>query len=121
VFSVLISNLDDHLRNHGFLHVRGAGWRLCPVYDLNPVPLDVRPRVLSTAIDEQDTTASVALAFDVASYFGLSTDQAREIARQVARPIRQWRRVAASLGIEATEIERMSSAFEHEDLAAALK
>ncbi|MBN4056426.1 type II toxin-antitoxin system HipA family toxin, partial [Rhodothermus sp. AH-315-K08] len=54
VFTVLISNTDDHLRNHGFLYVGDAGWRLSPAYDLNPVPTDIRPRILSTAIEDQD-------------------------------------------------------------------
>ena len=51
VFSILISNTDDHLRNHGFLWAGPAGWRLSPAYDLNPVPTDIKPRVLTTAID----------------------------------------------------------------------
>ena len=33
----LISNTDDHLRNHGFLRSR-AGWRLSPAFDINPTP-----------------------------------------------------------------------------------
>ena len=49
VFSILISNTDDHLRNHGFLWAGPAGWRLSPTYDLNPVPTDIKPRVLTTA------------------------------------------------------------------------
>ena len=49
VFNVLISNTDDHLRNHGFLHVPGRGWTLSPAYDLNPTPTDLKPRVLATA------------------------------------------------------------------------
>jgi len=49
VCSVLISNTDDHLRNHGFLYDGPDGWRLAPAYDLNPVPIDIKPRVLATA------------------------------------------------------------------------
>jgi serine/threonine-protein kinase HipA len=45
VFSILISNSDDHLRNHGFLYNPTGGWRLAPAYDLNPVPLDIKPRI----------------------------------------------------------------------------
>ncbi|HEY4000607.1 MAG TPA: type II toxin-antitoxin system HipA family toxin, partial [Candidatus Xenobia bacterium] len=56
IFSVLISNTDDHLRNHGFLH-EAAGWRLSPAFDMNPVPVEVKPRILSTAISEADATA----------------------------------------------------------------
>jgi serine/threonine-protein kinase HipA len=36
-FSILISNADDHLRNHGFLRL-GPGWTLSPAFDLNPAP-----------------------------------------------------------------------------------
>src|ERR1035438_7832551 len=59
VFTVLISNTDDHLRNHGFLYEGNRGWRLPPAYDLNPVPVQFRPRVLSTLINEQDGEASL--------------------------------------------------------------
>ena len=48
VFSILISNTDDHLRNHAFLYEGNDGWRLSPAYDLNPVPPDLKPRILST-------------------------------------------------------------------------
>ena len=71
VFSVLISNTDDHLRNHGFLYTGPDGWRLAPAYDLNPVPTDIKPRVLATAIDLDDGTASLDRAMDVAGYFEL--------------------------------------------------
>jgi serine/threonine-protein kinase HipA len=37
-FSILISNTDDHLRNHGFLHERAESWELSPAFDLNPNP-----------------------------------------------------------------------------------
>ncbi len=50
VFTVLISNRDDHLRNHGFLRRGAGGWRLSPAYDLNPVPADLGGRNLTTPI-----------------------------------------------------------------------
>ena len=120
VFSILISNTDDHLRNHGFLWAGPAGWRLSPAYDLNPVPTDVKPRVLTTTIDLDDGTASLSLAMEVADYFELSADEARRIARQVGQAVAKWRTAAKKLGIAASEINRMASAFEHEDLKAAL-
>jgi serine/threonine-protein kinase HipA len=120
VFSVLISNTDDHLRNHGFLYAGAAGWRLSPAYDLNPVPLDVRPRVLSTPIAiDLDPTASVDLAIEVAEFFDLIPDRARAIAAEVASVTRQWRDVAMQFGIRRQEIDRMESAFEHADLTTA--
>jgi serine/threonine-protein kinase HipA len=120
VFSILISNTDDHLRNHGFLWAGPAGWRLSPAYDLNPVPTDIKPRVLTTAIDLEDGTASLKLALDVVEYFELGTKAARQIAAQVGKAVATWRKVAAKLGLTAAEIDRMASAFEHEDLKAAL-
>jgi serine/threonine-protein kinase HipA len=116
VFSILISNTDDHLRNHGFLYTSPAGWRISPAYDLNPVPIDIKPRVLSTSIDLDDATASLDLSLQVAPYFELSESDAHQIVSEVAASVMRWRDVAIDLGLKSGEIERMSSAFEHEDL-----
>lgn len=116
VLSVLISNTDDHLRNHGFLYDGTAGWRLSPAFDLNPVPIDLKPRFLATAIDLEDNAASIELALSVADHFALDADAARAVAKDVANTVADWRRVAAELGLERSAIERMSSAFEHTDL-----
>ena len=121
VFNVLVSNTDDHLRNHGFLYQSHAGWRLSPAYDLNPVPIDIHPRVLSMAIDLDDPTASLELALETAEYYGLKTAEARSFAGQVACSVSGWRAEAASLKVRPREMERMSSAFEHDDLEQALK
>ncbi|HTX35446.1 MAG TPA: type II toxin-antitoxin system HipA family toxin [Bryobacteraceae bacterium] len=120
VFSILISNTDDHLRNHGFLWTGTAGWRLSPAYDLNPVPADIKPRVLTTAIDLDDNTASLQLALAVAGYFELTPREAQRIAAEVGQATRSWRKAAAHLGSSKAGIERMASAFEHQDLKAAL-
>ena len=120
VFSILISNTDDHLRNHGFLYAGSDGWRLSPAYDLNPVPTDIKPRILTTAINEDDSTASLALAMDVARYFELNAAKAREIAGRVGKAVSKWRDEAARHGIGKSEIDRMASAFDHADLKEAL-
>jgi serine/threonine-protein kinase HipA len=119
VFSILISNTDDHLRNHGFLYEDTSGWRLAPAYDLNPVPVDIKPRVLSTAIDLDDPTASLDLALSVADYFELGAEEARQVAREVATATATWRAEAAALGISQSDVNRMASVFEHVDLDAA--
>ena len=117
VFNVLISNTDDHLRNHGFLYAGSAGWRLSPAYDMNPVPTDVKPRVLSTAIGyDDDASASLDRAMEVVDYFALGPEAARDIACQVGRAVLSWREVAARWGIGSRGTERMASAFEHDDL-----
>ena len=121
VFNILISNTDDHLRNHGFLYLDSDGWRLSPAYDLNPTPVDVKPRILTTTIDGDDGTASLTLALGVAGYFGLDKKAARKIAREVGKAVSNWRFEAARQGIGKSEINRMASAFEHADLKDALR
>jgi serine/threonine-protein kinase HipA len=116
VFNVLISNVDDHLRNHAFLYEGQKGWRLSPAFDMNPVPTDIKPRVLSTSIGLDDNSASLELAFAVAEYFGLKQDEAKAIAAEVAAPVSRWRRQAQDAGITKAEIDHMASAFEHDDL-----
>lgn len=118
---VLISNLDDHLRNHAFIYNSSSGWRLSPAYDLNPVPIDIKPRILSTAIDLVDPSASVDLAMDVANYFDLDKVQAKQILKEVASVTTLWRNEATKLKIKKSEIDWMTSAFEHHDLQRALR
>ena len=120
VFNILISNTDDHLRNHGFLYEGQAGWRLSPAYDLNPMPIDLKPRVLSTMITEDDSTASLDLAMEVAGYFELDATRAKAISSEVAQSVATWRKEAPRHGLSKTEIDRMASAFEHDDLKQAL-
>ena len=121
VFSVLISNVDDHMRNHGFLYVGTAGWTLSPAYDLNPTPVEEKPRILASSIDESDPTASLDLALEVAEYFDVSADRARSIASEVGSVVSNWRKDAKRMGLPNPEIDRMASAFEHEDLAKAAR
>lgn len=120
VFNILISNTDDHLRNHAFLYTGPEGWRLAPAYDLNPVPTDIKPRILTTAIDLDDGSASLDLAMSVVGYFELDKEKAHVIAAEVGKAVTTWREEAARLGLTQAEIDRMASAFEHEDLKGAL-
>ncbi|MDQ2709202.1 MAG: type II toxin-antitoxin system HipA family toxin [Actinomycetota bacterium] len=110
VFSVLASNTDDHLRNHGFLHARGDVWRLAPAFDLNPNPV-AGPKYLSTAIDDSDDTASVRAALAVAGFFRLSDEQAAMILGQVSVAVSQWRVVAGRHQLNQAEIAAMEPAF----------
>ena len=121
VFNVLISNVDDHLRNHGFLMLSRHGWRLSPVYDLNPTPQDLKPRILTTAIDFEDETCSIELVREVAPLFGLQTADADRIISKVAQATQTWGAVAKTVGARSAEIKRMASAFEHNDLYQALR
>lgn len=121
VFTVLISNTDDHLRNHGFLYQSCEGWQLSPAYDLNPTPTDIKPRMLSMAINMDDNSASLNTAMSVISDFRLTKPQANAIIQEVAQAVSQWRKVAADFGLSSPEMNRMRSAFEHQDLALAIR
>ncbi len=115
-FNVLISNVDDHLRNHGFLWLSKAGWSLSPAYDLNPVPTDLKARVLTTNIDLDEGTCSLDLLEAAAEYFSLGLREARAIIKEVATITATWRDAAREAGARSAEIDRMASAFEHDDL-----
>ena len=120
VFNVMISNVDDHLRNHGFLWRGRAGWSLSPAYDLNPTPGDLKARVLTTNIDLDEGTCSLDLLEAASAFFGLTLVKARVIVKEVATVTAEWRETAAAAGARPAEINRMASAFEHDDLRRAL-
>jgi serine/threonine-protein kinase HipA len=111
VFNISISNIDDHLRNHGFLHAGQKGWRLSPAYDMNPVPREISPRVLSLAIDFSSREASLETALRAAAEFRLDKEASAAIIGEVQASVGQWKSAARSLKIKPAEIERMASAF----------
>jgi len=113
-FSILISNTDDHLRNHGFLWSGRRGWKLSPCYDLNPVADGAR--ILKTRIDFDDATASLRLLQTVSEYF-LRSDEGNQVVRECAAVVSRWRKYAQRRLAPNSEIERMASAFEHDDLS----
>ena len=119
VFSVLISNTDDHLRNHGFLYEKQKGWRLSPLYDVNPTPVEAKARYLTTGIDFDDYSASLDLALSVAEDFRISRSRALTIIGEVETAVSQWQAVAKKMGVSLREISRMKSAFDHEERAKA--
>lgn len=120
VFNVLISNVDDHLRNHGFLWLGKNGWSLSPAYDLNPMPSDIKARVLTTNISLDEAICSLDLLESAAEYFSLSLAQARAIIKEVALVTSRWRNIAKEVGARSAEIQRMASAFEHDELKRAI-
>lgn len=109
VFSILTSNTDDHLRNHGFLRHAGR-WRLSPAYDMNPNPDNAGTQ--ATAIDYDDTTASIELALDVARQFRLSDISAKAVVAEIVDATSTWRAVATETGINQSEIHRMEGAYD---------
>jgi serine/threonine-protein kinase HipA len=110
-FSVLISNTDDHLRNHGFLRLSTAGWSLSPAFDLNPDP-EPGDKHLRNAITFDDDSASVENLMATREYFRLDAGEAEEILAAVREAVSRWPVVAEERGLPRREIEGMAPAFE---------
>ncbi len=109
VFSICITNTDDHLRNHGFILTEG-GWLLSPAYDINPVETGTG---LKLNISDEDNSLNLDLAIEVCEFFRLSVDRANEIADEVKTAVRNWEKVATKYGISRGEQELKSLAFKN--------
>ncbi len=107
VFSILISNTDDHLRNHGFLLIDGD-WKLSPAYDINP---SIDKKGLSLNIDLNDNSLNVDLLVSVAPYFQLKEKECKIIIDEVRTIVSQWEIEAKNIGISRSEISLMRPAF----------
>jgi serine/threonine-protein kinase HipA len=117
-FTILITNVEDHLRNHGFLHVGRGLWKLSPAFDLNPFP--EHHRELKTWISEETgPDASIEGLLSVISFFRIPVSQARTILGEVVRAVSTWREQGRGLGMSEGELDRFAGAFEHSESEAA--
>lgn len=108
VFSIAVSNTDDHFRNHGFI-LNKSGWALSPMYDVNP---DIYGEYLSLNIDEYQSDLSYELAISVAQYYGISQKEAKELVKGISEVVRDnWQSLAQKQKIGRLEIERMKGVF----------
>jgi serine/threonine-protein kinase HipA len=120
VFNLLITNVDDHLQNHGFLHAGRGLWRLAPAFDINPFP--DKDRESKTWLSEQDgPITDVQMLLARAAYFALDTDQALATLAEVHAVVSDWRQLALSpeVGLRPAELDDFAPAFEHEQMEAA--
>lgn len=107
VFSIAISNTDDHLKNHGFL-LKNNGLTLSPAYDINPNP---KGYGLHLNINERDNNLDMEIARSVAPYFRLSDTKAVEIIKEIEEVVSTWKKKASKFGISSTQIDQMRRAF----------
>ena len=108
VFSMAVSNTDDHFRNHGFI-LTDDGWELSPMYDVNP---DIYGEFLSLNVDSDNSIIDFQLAIDAAKYYGVTEQDATGIVDSIRENVRNnWRLLAKKYGINRSEIERMNVAF----------
>lgn len=108
VFNILVSNTDDHLRNHGFILNPGNGWRLSEAYDLNPVPTGDGLKLNITAADN---ALDLELAREVAEFFRLPLLVADEIIADCKNVVSQWSNIAQAVGLGSREQGYMAPAF----------
>jgi serine/threonine-protein kinase HipA len=106
-FHTLVSNTDDHLRNHGFL-IDSNGWRLSPAYDLNPNP---DGDGLKLNISEDDNSQNLEILIHVAKYFRITATEAKKQIRELQSVVSKWRTVASKHELSRAETERMTPAF----------
>jgi len=107
VFSIAVSNTDDHLRNHGFL-LTSSGWTLAPAYDINPNP---KGSYLSLNISEDDNSLDLDLALSVAPHFRVDIRQAEDEIIRVREVVGHWKEIASGMKISRLQIEEMAPAF----------
>lgn len=108
VFNMLVSNTDDHLRNHGFLLDPRKGWRLAPAFDMNPNP---GGHELRLNVSEDDNACDLDLALSAADWYRVPAKEARRIVDNCMTIVQGWRALAHEAGLPASEVDRMSSAF----------
>ena len=108
VFNMAVSNTDDHLRNHAFIFAEN-GWRLSPLYDVNPVPYGDE---LSLNVDEEDNSINIDLAIQTAARFGISEADAMTYAKNILSVVKEnWEKRATAYGLSRRLIEEMRPAF----------
>ncbi|MQT50157.1 type II toxin-antitoxin system HipA family toxin [Pseudomonas helleri] len=120
VFNLLITNVDDHLQNHGFLHVEKGLWRLAPAFDVNPFP--DKERESKTWLSEEDgPITDLEMLLARSTYFSLSREDALAVLAEVYDAVLDWRQIALSavVGLQASELDDFAPAFEHEQMEAA--
>ena len=110
--NILVSNDDDHLRNHAFLFdAVGGGWRLSPLYDVVPKPQVAQERVLHLSVGPRGRSARLDNALAGAGRFGLLPPDAARIIDRVVGVVRSWRDIFEGLGVPVRECDRVASAF----------
>lgn len=122
IFTILVSNKDDHLKNHGFLYVGNGQWRLSPVFDVNPAP-DRDPHLETAIIEGGAHDRSIDLAREAAPFFEIAEADARRKIREMAQKIADgWRDSLREVGVTGSLAKDYEPAFVHEqsDVALAL-
>lgn len=108
--SILISNNDDHWKNHGFLR-EADGWVLSPAFDINPSISGsaINSRPVSSKDDPRHR--DIRNLVDTARSYALSQRETARALAEVVGAVDRWPRVARDAGIAGAEIDQMALAF----------
>lgn len=114
-FNALISNIDDHPRNHAVI-AREYDWRLSPAYDLTPfTPISIERRDLAMICGDVGRRASATNLLSQSNRFLLDKDTAIRLLDDMQKQIRStWRNMARQAGVSETDCDKISGAFVYE-------
>lgn len=120
VINLLLTNVDDHLWNVGFLHDGQGKWRLSPAFDVNPFP-DKDRESKTWMSPDTGPISSLEQLLAGASYFGLPRKEAEGVAGEIALKLADWREIALSkeVGLKEKDLKTLEPAFEHSEAFAA--
>ena len=111
VFNAMVTNNDDHPRNHALLQTRG-GWRRSPAYDILPVPMvSVERRDLALQVGRFGRAASLYNILSHYEAFGLSKEEARALIDGMLNVVRGWREFFVQRGVEQRSVEMLEQAM----------
>ncbi|WP_410013123.1 type II toxin-antitoxin system HipA family toxin [Sodalis sp. C49] len=114
IFNAMTGNIDDHLRNHGFLR-EPQGWRLSPAYDINPTTEHFARRNHNLSFDGDRSKPSLDTCLALAEFFDAGKAEVNAALTKIAQAVSQWRNIAKGNGLRGEEIMRMERSFEHDD------
>ncbi|MFA7606173.1 MAG: HipA domain-containing protein [Rhodocyclaceae bacterium] len=110
VFNAMVTNNDDHPRNHALLHT-SSGWRLSPAYNIVPVPLVSQGRRdLALEAGRFGRVASLYNLLSDCGAFGLSTQEAQALIDDMLGVVKGWREFFARHNVEARSIDMLEQA-----------
>ncbi len=120
IFTILVSNKDDHLKNHGFLYVGAGRWRLSPLFDVNPAP-DRNPHLETAIIEGGAHARSISLALEASAFFDIPEEEARRMIRDTAQRVSTgWRDALREVGVSGAAARDYEPAFMNDQTELAL-
>lgn len=111
----MVSNLDDHPRNHAVL-AKDKGWRLSPAYDLTPTPSIAQDsRFLAMTCGTHGRLARRDNLLTAAGRFLLSEEEARKIIDAIVETVKsEWNTILTRAGASKKDCAAIASAFIYE-------